>query len=32
MHVRPEQRAPMPGYLADQVQRSYARYTPEETE
>jgi succinate dehydrogenase / fumarate reductase flavoprotein subunit len=32
MQVRPEQRPPMPGYLADQVQRSYARYTPEETE
>ena len=32
MRVRPEQRPPMPGYLADAVQRSYARYTPEETE
>ena len=32
MHVRPEPRPPMPGYLADAVQRSYARYTPEETE
>jgi succinate dehydrogenase / fumarate reductase flavoprotein subunit len=32
MHVRPEQRAPMPRYLADAVQHSYARYTPEETE
>jgi succinate dehydrogenase / fumarate reductase flavoprotein subunit len=32
MQVRPEPRPPMPGYLADAVQRSYARYTPEETE
>jgi succinate dehydrogenase / fumarate reductase flavoprotein subunit len=32
MQVRPEQRPPMPAYLADAVQRSYARYTPEETE
>ena len=32
MQVRPEARTPMPGYLADAVQRSYARYTPEETE
>jgi succinate dehydrogenase / fumarate reductase, flavoprotein subunit len=32
MDVRREQRAPMPGYLAEAVQRSYARYTPEETE
>ena len=32
MRVRPEQRAPMPGYLADVVQHSYARYTPEEIE
>jgi succinate dehydrogenase / fumarate reductase, flavoprotein subunit len=32
MQVRPEQRPSMPGYLADAVQRSYARYTPEETE
>jgi succinate dehydrogenase / fumarate reductase flavoprotein subunit len=32
MKVRPEPRPPMPGYLADAVQRSYARYTPEETE
>jgi len=32
MQVTPEQRPSMPGYLADAVQRSYARYTPEETE
>ncbi|HEY8816986.1 MAG TPA: FAD-binding protein [Candidatus Dormibacteraeota bacterium] len=32
MHVKPEQRPSMPGHLADAVQRSYARYTPEETE
>jgi succinate dehydrogenase / fumarate reductase flavoprotein subunit len=32
MQVRPEKRLPMPGYLADAVQRSYALYTPEETE
>jgi succinate dehydrogenase/fumarate reductase flavoprotein subunit len=32
MQVRPEQRPPMPGYLADALQRSYALYTPEETE
>ena len=32
MQVRPEHRLPMPGYLADAVQHSYARYTPEETE
>jgi succinate dehydrogenase flavoprotein subunit len=32
MHVRPEQRPPMPEHLADAVQRSYARYTPEEME
>ena len=32
MQVKPEQRPSMPGYLADAVQRSYARYTPEETE
>jgi succinate dehydrogenase / fumarate reductase flavoprotein subunit len=32
MSVRAEQRAPMPGYLADAVQQSHARYTPEATE
>ena len=32
MRVRPEQRAPMPPYLADAVHHSYARYTPEATE
>jgi succinate dehydrogenase / fumarate reductase flavoprotein subunit len=32
MKVRAEQRAPMPGYLAEAVQHSYARYTPEATE
>jgi succinate dehydrogenase / fumarate reductase flavoprotein subunit len=32
MRVRPEQRAPMPQHLADAVQHSYARYTPEATE
>ncbi len=32
MKVRAEQRAPMPGYLADAVQHSYARYTPEAIE
>jgi hypothetical protein len=32
MVVRPEKRAPMPPYLADVVQHSYARYTPEERE
>ena len=32
MKVRAEQRPPMPDYLADAVQRSYARYTPEATE
>ncbi|HXN91332.1 MAG TPA: FAD-binding protein [Candidatus Sulfotelmatobacter sp.] len=32
MVVKAEKRAPMPGYLADAVQHSYARYTPEEME
>ena len=32
MRVRAEQRRPMPDYLAQAVQHSYARYTPEETE
>jgi len=32
MQVRAEQRPPMPDYLADAVHRSYAHYTPEETE
>ena len=32
MRVRPEQRAPTPEYLAEAVQHSYARYTPEATE
>jgi succinate dehydrogenase / fumarate reductase flavoprotein subunit len=32
MRVRAEPRAPMPPYLAEAVQRSFARYTPEETE
>ena len=32
MQVRPDQRSPMPGYLADAVTRSHTRYTPEETE
>jgi succinate dehydrogenase / fumarate reductase, flavoprotein subunit len=32
MQVRPEQRLPMPEHLADALQRSYARYTPEEME
>jgi succinate dehydrogenase / fumarate reductase, flavoprotein subunit len=32
MQVRAERRPPMPGYLAEAVQHSYARYTPEETE
>jgi succinate dehydrogenase / fumarate reductase, flavoprotein subunit len=32
MRVRPEHRAPMPEYLAEAVQHSYARYTPEATE
>jgi succinate dehydrogenase / fumarate reductase flavoprotein subunit len=32
MKVRAEQRAPMPVYLADAVQHSYTRYTPEAIE
>jgi succinate dehydrogenase / fumarate reductase flavoprotein subunit len=32
MRVRPEPRPPMPDYLAQAVQHSFARYTPEETE
>jgi succinate dehydrogenase / fumarate reductase flavoprotein subunit len=32
MKVTAERRPPMPDYLAEAVQRSYARYTPEETE
>ena len=32
MQVKAETMPPMPPYLADAVQRSYARYTPEETE
>jgi succinate dehydrogenase / fumarate reductase, flavoprotein subunit len=32
MRVSSERRQPMPAYLAEAVQRSYARYTPEETE
>jgi succinate dehydrogenase / fumarate reductase flavoprotein subunit len=32
MQVKAERRAPMPDYLAEAVQRSYALYTPEETE
>jgi succinate dehydrogenase / fumarate reductase flavoprotein subunit len=32
MAVRPEKRPPMPDYLAEAVQHSYARYTPEERE
>jgi succinate dehydrogenase flavoprotein subunit len=32
MRVRPEQRAPMPEHLAEAVEHSYARYTPEATE
>jgi succinate dehydrogenase / fumarate reductase flavoprotein subunit len=32
MRVTAEKRAPMPGYLADAIHHSYARYTPEETE
>jgi succinate dehydrogenase / fumarate reductase flavoprotein subunit len=32
MQVRPEQRPPMPEYLAEAVRHSYARYTPEEME
>ena len=32
MHVRSEPRPPMPKYLAEAVQHSYDRYTPEEIE
>jgi hypothetical protein len=32
MQVRPEQMPPMPKYLADAIDRSYARYTPEAVE
>ncbi|MHB8589442.1 MAG: FAD-binding protein [Candidatus Dormibacteraceae bacterium] len=32
MQVKAERRPPMPGYLAQAVQQSYTRYTPEETE
>jgi succinate dehydrogenase / fumarate reductase flavoprotein subunit len=32
MDVRPEPIPPMPDYLAEAVERSYARYTPEERE
>ena len=32
MQVKAEQRPPMPDYLAQAVQHSYARYTPEEIE
>ncbi len=32
MQVKAEQRPPMPDHLADAVHRSYAHYTPEETE
>jgi succinate dehydrogenase / fumarate reductase flavoprotein subunit len=32
MRVRPEQRSPMPEYLAEAVHQSHARYTPEATE
>ena len=32
MQVRAEQRPPMPEYLAEAVDHSYARYTPEATE
>jgi len=32
MVVRAEKRRPMPGYLEDAVQHSYAHYTPEERE
>ncbi|HXJ48323.1 MAG TPA: FAD-binding protein [Candidatus Acidoferrum sp.] len=32
MQVKAEQIPPMPDYLAEAVQHSYARYTPEETE
>lgn len=32
MAVRAERRPPLPDYLAESVQHSYARYTPEERE
>jgi succinate dehydrogenase / fumarate reductase flavoprotein subunit len=32
MQVKPERRPSMPDYLAQAIERSYARYTPEETE
>ncbi len=32
MVVKPERRPPLPDYLAEAVQHSYARYTPEERE
>jgi len=32
MRVTADKRVPMPGYLADAIHRSYARYTPEEIE
>jgi hypothetical protein len=32
MRVKAERQKPMPEYLAEAVQRSYARYTPEATE
>ena len=32
MQVRLEKILPMPDYLAEALQHSYARYTPEETE
>ena len=32
MHVKAERRPAMPDYLAQAVQHSYTRYTPEETE
>lgn len=32
MQVKPEKRSPMPAYLEDAVQHSYARYTPEAIE
>jgi hypothetical protein len=32
MRVTTARREPMPEYLAEAVERSFARYTPEETE
>jgi hypothetical protein len=32
MRVKPERRASMPAHLADAIDRSYARYTPEAVE